>query len=328
MTVLSPDRPHPPAPARRARPALPMSSALIALIALIIFNALTTPRFLTVNTLNLNLTQTATIVIVGIGMTFVIATRGIDLSVGSLMAIGGAIAPLLFLNPALDGPSGVILAIVVPLVVTGLLGLFNGALVTRFQIQPIIATLVLFIAGRGIAQVISHGSLVNFTEPAFSALGTGRVLGLNVQVYLMLALLAVATWVLRDTLFGRQVIAVGGNPEAARLAGVPSDRVRLIVYTISGVLAGLAGLIVIAINSSSDSNLVGQNMELDAIAAVAVGGTALAGGRVTMLGTLIGALFIQLLRYTLLVKGVPDDVALMVKAAIIIGAVALQARRR
>lgn len=322
MTALSPD-----VPARRARTAPLLSSALIALLLLVAFNALTTPRFLTLTTLNLNLTQAATTVIVGTGMTFVIATRGIDLSVGSLMAISGALAPLLFLNPAL-GALGVPLALTLPLLATALLGLGNGVLVTHFRIQPIIATLVLFIAGRGLAQVISGGALVNFTNPTFAVIGTGRVLGLSVQVILMLLILVAASWALRDTLFGRFVIATGGNPEAARLAGVPVKRTRLLVYTLSGLLAGLAGVIVIAVNSSSDSNLVGQNMELDAIAAVAVGGTALGGGRVNMLGTLIGALFIQLLRYTLLVKGVPDAAALIVKAAVIVAAVALQARRR
>ncbi|MFC4456711.1 ABC transporter permease, partial [Deinococcus sonorensis] len=211
---------------------------------------------------------------------------------------------------------------------TGLPGAFNGLLVTRFALQPIVATLVLYIAGRGIAQVISGGQLINFTQASFTALGSARVLGISVQVLIMLVLLAAAVFVLTRTLFGRYVIAVGGNPEAARLSGVPVDRIRMLVYVISGLLAGLAGLIVIAINTSSDSNLVGQNMELDAIAAVAVGGTALNGGRVTMVGTLIGALFIQLLRYTLLVKGVPDAAAIVIKAAVIIVAVALQYRRR
>jgi len=317
-------------PPPRTRAPFPVHryAALIALLVLIVFNAVTTPRFLTVATLNINLTQTATIVIVGIGMTFVIATRGIDLSVGSLMAISGSIAPILFLNPVLGPNLGTALAFVLPILVTGLLGAFNGLLVTRFAVQPIIATLVLFIAGRGIAQVISGGQLVNFTQAGFTALGSGRVFGISVQVLIMLVLLAVAVFVMKRTLFGRQVVAVGGNPEAARLAGVPVGRVKTSVYVLSGLLAGLAGLIVIAINSSSDSNLVGQNVELDAIAAVAVGGTALNGGRVTMLGTLIGALFIQLLRYTLLVKGVPDAAAMVIKAAVIIVAVALQYRRR
>ncbi|WP_189069710.1 ABC transporter permease [Deinococcus radiotolerans] len=317
---------RPPAP----RPALLLTqySALLALLALIALNALTTPNFLTLTALNINMTQTATILIVAVGMTYVIATGGIDLSVGSIMAISGALAPLLFLQSGLPAGIGIPLAVILPVLAAGLCGAFNGLLVTRFRIQPIIATLVLFIAGRGIAQVISGGQLINFPDARFKFLGSSVVFGLNIQVVLMLVIVAAAIWALRATLFGRYVIAVGGNPEAARLAGVPVTRTKVLVYTLSGMLAGLAGLITIAVNNSSDANLVGQNMELDAIAAVAVGGTALSGGKVSLVGTLIGALFIQLLRYTLLVKGVPDAAALIVKAAIIVGAVALQARRR
>ena len=131
---------------------------------------------------------------------------------------------------------------------------------------------------------------------------------------------------LRRTVFGRQVLATGGNEAAARLSGVPTARVKLMVYGISGLLSGIAGLIVIAINSSSDANLVGLGMELDAIAAVAVGGTLLSGGRATVVGTLLGALIIQLVRYTLLANGVPDAAALVVKALIIVLAVWLQRR--
>ncbi|ADV65918.1 ABC transporter permease [Deinococcus maricopensis] len=315
-------------PARRPAVNVAQFSALIALLGLVLFNVVTTPNFLTLNTLNINMTQTATILIVAVGMTYVIATGGIDLSVGSIMAISGAIAPLLFLNAHLSPGVALGLAVLLPLTAAGLCGVFNGLLVTRFHVQPIIATLVLFIAGRGIAQVISGGALVNFPPSTFTFLGTARFFGVNIQVFLMLLILAVATWVLRSTLFGRHVVAVGGNAQAAWLSGVPVARTRVAVYAISGMLAGLAGLITIAVNNSSDANLVGQNMELDAIAAVAVGGTALSGGKVTLFGTLVGALFIQLLRYTLLVKGMPDAAALIVKAAIIIAAVALQYRRK
>src|SRR5438105_7735052 len=129
---------------------------------------------------------------------------------------------------------------------------------------------------------------------------------------------------LRKTLFGRHIRAGGGNEAAARLAGIPSDRVKRRVYMISGICAGIAGLIVIAINSSSDANLVGLGMELDAIAAVAVGGTLLLGGQAYLVGTLVGALIIQLVRYTLLANGVPDAAALVVKAALIVVAVWVQ----
>ena len=302
----------------------------LALLALVLFNAAVTSNFLSWQTLNVNLTQVCTTVIVGVGMTLVIATGGIDLSVGSLMAISGALAPLIFLaNIAPDLPDGlaIALAFVIPVLVTGLLGGFNGWLITRFQIQPIIATLILFIAGRGIAQVLTNGNLQVFRVPEFQFIGLGHVAGIPFQALLMLALVLLATWALRRTVFGRQILAIGGNERAARLAGVPAAFVIRTAYAISGALAGVAGLIVIAINSSSDANLVGLGTELDAIAAVAVGGTPLTGGRVSITGTLWGALIIQLVRYTLLANGVPDSAALVAKAGIIVLAVWLVRQR-
>jgi galactofuranose transport system permease protein len=302
--------------------------ALLALFILIVFNAIFTNNFLTLQTLNVNLTQVATIVIVGVGMTLVIATGGIDLSVGSLMAISGALAPMLFMNPAIPAGLGVALAFTLPVLAAGVGGLFNGVLVTRFGIQPIIATLVLYIAGRGIGQVLTNGNLQSFRNPAFEYIAYGRPLGIPFQVILMVIVVALAAWIMRYTVFGRYIVAVGDNEAAARLAGVPVAAVKLAVYAISGLLAGLAGLIVVAINFSSDANQVGLNMELDAIAAVAVGGTALTGGKALVIGTLLGALIIQLIRYTLLANGIPDAVALIVKAAIIIVAVYVLRPRR
>ncbi|MFB9993164.1 ABC transporter permease [Deinococcus oregonensis] len=321
---------RPPAPALRPhRKSIPLLGPLLALLALLLFNIFFTPNFLTAQTLNVNLTQVATIVIVGVGMTLVIATAGIDLSVGALMAIAGALAPMLFLHPPLGSPGlGVALAFVLPVLAAGAFGLFNGLLVTRFQIQPFIATLVLFIAGRGIAQVLTNGQLQTFSNKAFQVIGLGRPFGIPVQVILMLVVVALFAWVMARTVFGRQILAVGGNERAARLSGVPVNRVKLAVYGISGLLSGIAGLIVISINSSSDANQVGLNMELDAIAAVAVGGTALTGGRATIVGTLLGALIIQLIRYSLLARGVPDAAALVVKAGIILLAVYVQRQRR
>jgi galactofuranose transport system permease protein len=307
-------------------PLLARYGTLAALLLLIAFNLAFTPNFATLQTLNVNLTQVCTIVIVGVGMTLVIATGGIDLSVGSLMAISGALAPLIFMGQLVPVPPGlgVALAFVVPVLVAGLFGLFNGWLITRFRIQPIVGTLVLFIAGRGIAQVMTNGNLQVFNNPSFQFIGLGRVFGVPFQVVLMIVVVALAAWALRRTVFGRELLAVGGNEAAARLAGIPVSRVKRRVYAISGLCSGLAGLIVIARNSSSDANLVGLGMELDAIAAVAVGGTLLTGGQATITGTLIGALIIQLVRYTLLANGVPDAAALVVKAAIIVVAVWLQ----
>ncbi len=313
------------------RPLLSRHATVAALIALLVFNALFTKHFLGIQTLYVNLTQVATIVIVGVGMTLVIATGGIDLSVGSLMAISGALAPIIFLGKLFPiGNLGVAVALgmVVSILVAGAFGWFNGWLITRFRIQPIIATLVLFIAGRGIAQVSTNGNLQVFKTPEFQWIGLGRPLGVPVQVAIMVVIVIVAAWALKRSLFGRQILAVGGNERAARLSGVPVASVKRWVYAISGLCSGVAGLVVIAINSSSDANLVGLGMELDAIAAVAVGGTLLSGGRATVWGTLLGALIIQLVRYTLLANGVNDDVAKLVKAGLIVAAVWLQTRGR
>jgi ribose/xylose/arabinose/galactoside ABC-type transport system permease subunit len=305
--------------------------ALIALLLLILFNLAFTPNFATTQTLSVNLTQVCPIVIVGVGMTLVIATGGIDLSVGSLMAIAGALSPQIFqgtLFPVPDLYTGIALGIVIPVLVAGLFGLFNGWLISSFNIQPIIATLILFIAGRGIAQVWTNGDLQVFKVPEMQAIAIGRVLGVPFQVWIMVAVVAIAAWVLRKTVFGRQILAVGGNGPAARLAGVPVRWVTCLVYVASGICAGIAGIIVIAMNSAADANLIGMGMELDAIAAVAVGGTLLTGGRASIIGTLLGALIIQLVRYTLLANGVPDPAALVVKAALIILAVWLQRQDR
>lgn len=302
---------------------------ILALILLILFNLAFTKNFATWQTLNINLTQVSTILIVAIGMTLVIGSGGIDLSVGSLMAISGAIAPLIFLNHIVQLPNiyvGVALAFTLPVLLAGLFGFFNGWLITRYKVQPIVATLILFIAGRGIAQSFTDSNQVIFTTPEFQFIGLGRLVGVPVQVIIMSVIVATGVWAVGRTIFGKHLLAVGGNEAAARLAGVRVDRIKLQVYFISGICSGIAGLIVIARNSAADSNLVGLGVELDAIAAVAVGGTLLTGGRANVLGTLMGALIIQLVRFTLLANGVPDAAALVVKAGLIVLAVWLQRR--
>ena len=319
-----------PAAKRNLRPAAIASryGTFLAFLALVVFNMVVTPNFLSLQTLNVNLTQVATIVVVATGMTLVIATGGIDLSVGSLMAVAGALAPMLFMGQLgiPPGPLALVLSFVLPVLLVMAFGWFNGMLVTRFRIQPIIATLVLFIAGRGIAQVATNGNLQVFKNDAFQFVGLGRVFGIPAQVIVMVVIVLAADWLVRRTALGRQILAVGGNEKAARLAGVPVVRVKTLVYVLSAALAGVAGLIVVARNSASDANLVGLGMELDAIAAVAVGGTLLTGGRANIVGTVIGAFVIQLVRYTLLANGVPDAAALIVKAGLIIVAVYIQQR--
>ncbi|MDW5312558.1 ABC transporter permease [Rhizobium sp. PL01] len=302
-----------------------------AFILLVVFNLIVTPNFLSWQTLNVNLTQVATIVIVAVGMTLVIATGGIDLSVGSLMAIAGTAAPMIFMGKLLPIENMgilIILSFILPVLLVMAFGWFNGMLVTRFSIQPIIATLVLFIAGRGIAQVATNGNLQVFKNPDFQFIAMGRIAGVPAQVIIMIIVAVLAYCLIRYTVIGRQIIAVGGNEKAARLTGIPVRRVKTFVYIISGALAGIAGLIVVARNSASDANLVGLGMELDAIAAVAVGGSLLTGGRANIIGTVLGAFVIQLVRYTLLANGVPDAAALIVKAGLIVIAVFIQQRAK
>lgn len=318
-----------PATARALR-LLRRHGGVVALLALVLVNIAITPNFLQLQTLFVNISQVATIAIVAIGMTLVIATGGIDLSVGAVMALAGALAPLVFLSPfGVAYPAlGLVAAFTLPLLAAMACGLFNGFMVSVLRVQPIIATLILFISGRGIAQVLTNGNLQTFSNPSFSYLGTGRILGLPFQGWLALVLAGLVYWLVTRTLFGRYLLAIGGNERAARLSGVPVRRVKFGAYVICAGLAGIAGLIVVAINSASDAGRNGNLMELDAIAAAVVGGALLQGGRAPIFGAVLGAVIIQLVKYTLLANGVEDEVALIAKAFIIVVAVYLQAGRR
>ncbi|HEX3560639.1 MAG TPA: ABC transporter permease [Pyrinomonadaceae bacterium] len=296
----------------------PTYGALSALVLLVVINSIFTTNFFDLNNFRNILLQVAPTVLVAVGMTFVIATGGIDLSVGSVMAIASAVAAT-----QLDRGAGV--AILLAVAVAALAGAFNGALISGFRIQPIIVTLALLISGRGVAQVISRGGqLIPFSNPSFEYLGKGTPAGVPVQVIVMVAVVAVAVFVMRATTFGRYVVAVGGNEAAARLAGVKVQRTKIAVYALSGLLAGLAGLIETARLGASDAQKVGLNIELDAIAATVVGGTPLTGGRATVPGTLIGALIMQVITTSFVMNGISYSWSLVIKAAIIIVAVYIQ----
>jgi len=303
---------------------------LVALAIILLFNIIVTPNFLQAQTLAVNISQVATVAIVAMGMTLVIATGGIDLSVGAVMALSGALAPLIFLSefgvayPAL----GLVAALLFPLLAALVCGLFNGVIVAVMGVQPIIATLILFISGRGIAQVLTNGNLQTFANPEFSYLGTGKILGFPFQGWLAIAIACLLFWLVNRTVFGRYLLAVGGNEKAAKLAGGPVRSVKIGAYIICSVLSGLAGLIVVAINSASDAARNGNLMELDAIAAAVVGGALLQGGKAPIFGAILGAVIIQLVKYTLLANGVEDEVALIAKAAIILAAVYIQQARK
>src|SRR4051794_2347815 len=233
--------------------------ALAALVVLFAYNAVATPYFLTPQSLLfILLRQSAPVAIVAVGMAIVIGTGGIDLSVGAVMAISGQVGAVLVLHGHTTA-----LAIALALFLASLCGVFNGTLVARFGVQPIIATLILFIAGRGIAQLITGGQLQPLSNPDFQWVGLARPGGVPAQV-LIAAIVAVVAWlVMRLTVYGRYVRAVGGNEAAARLAGVPAARVKMLAYLTSALLAGLVGLIAVSANSASDANNVGVGIELD-----------------------------------------------------------------
>jgi len=306
--------------------------ALIALLLLIIFNLLFTTQFSSVIAITNLLVHVTPTLILGVGMTLVIATGGIDISVGSVMGLTGILTYLIFSGKLFGIHNivlGTIVAIPIALAVAALIGAFNGLLVTRFKVQPIVATLITLITIRGVAEVTVNGFQFAFLSAPIVSWLSGNLFGfLPRQVILMAVIVAIFAWLMRATSFSRYLLAAGGNQAAARLAGVPVNRILIIVYTLSGLLAGVAGLAFIAFDSAANPVTGGVGMELDAIAAVAVGGTPLTGGRATIFGTVIGAIFIQLIRQTLVARNVPDDIASVIIGVLIILAVFVQRQRK
>ena len=292
----------------------------LAIVVLVVYNLVFTEHFATVANLNTQLVQVAPVLIVALGMALVIGTEGVDLSVGSVMAIAAAILPL-YLG------YGLLPAIGLALVAGALCGMANGTLVAVVGIQPIVATLALLVGGRGLALVFADGQLKDIRNPELLELGAGKALGVP-YVVLIAAALAVLVWLLvRYTTFGRQLVAIGGNRSASGLAGLPVRRVLMLTYVISGVLAAVAGVLATARLTASDPSAIGNLFELSAITAVVVGGTPLSGGRVRILGTVAGAVLMQLITATLIKHDLPDSTAQIVQAAIIVVAVYLQRSR-
>lgn len=292
-----------------------------AVAALFVYNAAFTDHFLTAANLRTQLVQVAPIVIVALGMALVIGTEGVDLSVGSTMALAAALLPL-YLG------YGLFPALLVALLAGVVVGLVNGTLVAGIGLQPIVATLALFVGGRGLALVIADGQLKQIANPDLLALGTDSVLGVPVAILIAGVLALVVAGIVHRTTFGRQLVAVGGNRAAAALAGLPVRRVLIGVYVLCGALAALAGILATARLTASDPSALGNLMELSAITAVVVGGTPLTGGSVRVLGTVVGALLMQLLRATLIKHDLPDSTAQMAQAVIILIAVYVARERR
>ncbi len=307
--------------ADRMRRWLPAYGVYVAIGLLVAYNIAFTPNFMTWSNLRIQLVQVAPIVIVALGMALVIGTEGIDLSVGSVMALAAALLPL-YLG------YGVVPAIAVALLGGLLVGLANGSLVAFVGLQPIVATLALFVGGRGLALVISGGQLKEIRNPDLIALGSGDLLGLPVVVWIAGVLTVLVGFAVRRTVFGRQLLAIGGNRPAADLAGLPVRRVLVTVYVLCAVLAAVAGVLAVSRIQSSDASAVGLLYELSAITAVVVGGTPLTGGRIRVLGTVAGALLMQLVIATMIKHDLRSSTAEMVQAVIILVAVYAARDRR
>jgi ribose/xylose/arabinose/galactoside ABC-type transport system permease subunit len=290
-----------------------------ALILLVIAASMLSDRFLSVpNLLNI-LRQVAIVGILAIGMTFVILTKGIDLSVGSLLGISVVLYAGLLENYSM------VVAIPVGLGAAMLAGLVNGIGVAWARIPPFIMTLGMLSFARGLAFIYTGGTPIPILNESFYDLGNGYVAGIPIPSLILLAVLAVSAIVLSLTAFGRSVYGIGSNEEAARLSGVPVNLYKILVYVISGLVSGLAGL-VYASQLSIGTPIAGQGYELDAIAAVVVGGTSLFGGKGTVAGTFIGTLIIGVLANILNLTGVDPYVQQLFKGALIVIAVYVMSR--
>ncbi|GGM24504.1 sugar ABC transporter permease [Micromonospora sonchi] len=304
------------------------------LVVMLVANTVYRPGFLSIEVNNGHLYGTpidilrlsAPLILVALGMTLVISTGGIDLSVGSTCAISGAIA-CLYISRAPDQNNlvTVFTALAMALGVALALGAWNGVLVSVIGIQPIIATLILMVAGRGLAQLVTEGQIITINSGPFRAIGLGHFLTLPLAIFIALGAALLIAGLTRRTALGMIVESVGGNREASRLAGIRSARIVFLVYVVSAACAAIAGFMMTANVSSADGNNTGLWVELDAILAVVIGGTSLAGGRFYLSGTILGALIIQTLTTTVYAMNISPQTALLFKAVVVIAVCLIQA---
>lgn len=291
-----------------------------SLIVLLLVNFIMTPSFLSItmkdghlfgNTIDI-LNRAAPLILISIGMTLVIATQGIDISVGSIIAISAALSATVIV----DGGS-VPLAILIGVISGVICGAWNGFLVSYIGVQPMVGTLILYIVGRGIAQLITGGQILTFTNKDFIFIGTGYVL-LPVAIFIALIVTFAMYILIRRSALGLFIESIGVNSNSCKFAGIQSKKVVFSLYVICGMLAGIAGIILCSNIKSADANNVGLWLELDAILATVIGGTSMSGGRFYLGGTVIGALFIQTLTTTIYSLGVAPEITLVVKAIVVI----------
>ena len=293
--------------------------SLIALLLLIVVVSTLSPNFFTLNNIFNILQQTSVNAIMAVGMTLVILTSGIDLSVGSLLALTGAVAASM-----VGADVNALVAVVGALALGAAIGGVTGVIIAKGKVQAFIATLVMMLLLRGVTRVYTDGSPINtgFSDNAdlFSWFGIGRPFGIPTPIWLMIIVFLSAWYVLHHTRLGRYIYALGGNEAATRLSGISVDKIKIIVYALCGLLAALASVIEVA-RLSSAQPMAGNGYELDAIAAVVLGGTSLAGGKGRIMGTLIGALILGFLNNSLNLLGISSNYQMIVKAVVILLAV-------
>lgn len=304
---------------------------LAALSIVMIFNVFFTPNFFRLEIKDGHLfgsivdifNRGSPLMLLAIGMTPVIATAGVDLSVGAVIAICAALATALIGQTTGETDMPLALVIVYTLGAAILCGLWNGILVSRARIQPMVATLVLMVAGRGIAQLITDGRIITIYYQPFFYIGSGFLLGIPFPVYIVAAVLIFALFMTRRTAIGLFVESVGTNASSSFYSGVNEKNIKLIIYTFCSFCAGIAGLIISSNVKSADANNAGLFIELDAILAVVIGGTLMSGGRFSLAGSIIGALLIQSVTTTIYTFGVPPEVVQVVKAVMVLTVVLL-----
>ncbi len=299
---------------------------LAALAILLLFNLFFTPNFFRVeikdghlygNLIDI-LKNSSPIMLLAIGLTLVIATKGIDISVGSVVAISAGVVAVLIGGDFAGVPKYPIAVAMMTAVAVGVLaGMWNGMLVSRVGMQAIIATLILFVAGRGIAMVLTNAQIIWLYNKDFFFVGTGYLLGLPFPIFIVGAVLLMTAVVTRKTSIGLFIESVGINPKATRFAGISAKNILLWVYAFSGFCAGVAGLIVCANVKSADGNNAGNLFELDAILAVVLGGTSLNGGKFFLVGSIVGALIIQTLTTTIYAFNIAPEISQVVKAIVV-----------
>ena len=309
---------------------------LTALACLFLFNFFFTPNFFQMEVKDGHLygnlidiiKNAAPIMLIAIGLTLVIATHGIDISVGSVVAISaGVVAIMLGGDLAGQARFPLPVAIGAALLVSTAAGVWNGLLVSRIGLQPIIATLILFVAGRGIAMVFTNAMVIWLYVKPFAIWGQGYLFGLPFSLYVVAVLLALTALVTRRSAIGLFIEAVGINPTAARFSGINAKNMLLGVYAFTGFCAGVSGLVVCSTVMSADGNNAGNLFELDAILAVVLGGTSLNGGKFYLFGSMIGALIIQTLTTTIYAFNVPPEISQVVKALVVYAISLLQSEK-